>query len=139
MPFVGATMISDCLPCVEGYECTAEGQETFITTKCAAGYYCPAGSISKVKIICPKGSYCPAGAAIYINCPVGTTQDLTGKTQSSDCLPCPVKYYCPYRGMISSAKIRCGSGFECAAGAMSPQPTTAQSGSLCPAGKYCSS
>jgi hypothetical protein len=48
-------------------------------SQCPAGYYCPGASISKSAIVCPTGAYCPAGSVYFIECSVGTFQDLTGK------------------------------------------------------------
>lgn len=72
--FQNAPKQAKCLPCSNGgcsgleagmYGDTEEAQP------CPAGYYCPAGSISKS--ICPAGNFCPAGAAMMTPCLEGTT------------------------------------------------------------------
>ena len=81
MPYEGTRYESDCLPCQEGYECGETGIDeiTKFMTQCEEGYYCPAGTTTKLD--CPKGAYCPTGAAYYTKCPVGTYGDtLNAKT-----------------------------------------------------------
>ena len=75
MPYEGTRYESDCLPCQEGYECDQTGidESTKFMTECEEGFYCPAGTTTKLD--CPKGAYCPAGAAYYTKCPVGTYGD----------------------------------------------------------------
>jgi hypothetical protein len=94
--------------------------------------------------VCPSGSYCPPGAVKPIACPVGTYNDQVAQQNSSACLPCQKGYYCPFRGGSTSTyqfnvltTYVCGAGFICNAGAMDPNPTPSQAGSLCPAGSQC--
>jgi hypothetical protein len=80
-PNIGGRNAGDCIDCPEGYLCTTAGlsDNYAALTQCPAGYYCPGASISKSAIVCPTGAYCPAGSVYFIECSVGTFQDLTGK------------------------------------------------------------
>ena len=115
-------------------------------TACAPGYYCPAGTTTKLD--CPDGAYCPAGSAIYIECPVGTygTGNANPATEADGCQECDANKFCGERGMTSGLQQSCGNGFVCGPGTPSADPTKAtkgamaaaphpdQAGSLCPEG-----
>ncbi len=44
------------------------------------------------QVECPAGYYCVSG--VQYECPPGTYQDQTRKTNSTDCKPCLAGYYC---------------------------------------------
>ena len=46
-----------------------------MTGLCAAGYYCPNGSVSAEDIDCPVGHYCPLGSPTPQPCQNGTFSD----------------------------------------------------------------
>ena len=129
LPCVGSTTTTkwgarSCEPCVDGINCT--GDENWVYTRdclagtycgesesgyCEAGYYCPAGSVTKQGAgLCEEGYYCPAGSA---------TKQGT---------PCPEGYYCPETYL----KKPCDAGYHCPAGS-----TSIQKGMECEAGYYC--
>jgi hypothetical protein len=82
------TSASDCTSCLAGKFCNAPGL-TFPNGTCAAGFYCPTGSMDAKGMTssaydnrCPTGSYCPAGSANPLPCPAGTynpTKSLSAK------------------------------------------------------------
>ena len=87
----GFSMVSQCIPCPEGYYCLTG---TVTPKICDEGYYCAVGSSQEV--ICPAGYYCRMtnfGGSIY------------PKLQT-----CLGAYYCPL-GTINP--IKCDNGFYC--------------------------
>ena len=93
--------------------------------------------------ICPKGHYCPAGTASPIACAPGTLNDNTGSYDSSACVNCPQRYYCPHRGgsslyySIGTSAYYCYPGYLCISGSAVPNPTDGVKGRACTKGKYC--
>lgn len=79
-----------------------------MTVGCAAGYYCPDGTITPVP--CPRGT--------YRGNPYG--KDLT------DCGPCPAGTYCKNLG--TAVPVICPAGNFCPEGSIIPYP--------CPEGTY---
>ena len=69
--------IADCRPCPNGHECAEMTVDK--GDVCQQGYYCPIGSY-------PQQYPCPAGSH-------GASR--TGKSDVSECLPCPPGNYCP--------------------------------------------
>lgn len=46
MPYEGAEVVGDCIPCKAGYECGSSGTST--PTNCPAGFYCIEGTVASV-------------------------------------------------------------------------------------------
>ena len=136
MSKTGARYKSECFPCIGGFECTTTGIIDSTLVPCTTGFYCPAGSITK--ITCPAGAFCPVGSETYVNCPVGTYSDALGASTSATCVDCPANYACPSRGMTTASLVLCGDGFKCVLKAMSSEAFTTQGAVLCDAGSYCS-
>ena len=119
-----------CIACLGGYACAGGSAAPAV---CAAGTYClpgsttgavpcAAGSFNPASLQsacqnCSVGAYCPSGSLVASSCPVGSFNEVLGKTGPSDCLPCP---------LINTTS----SATYCAAG-------SAVSTTLCPAGSYC--
>ncbi|KAJ1447348.1 hypothetical protein M885DRAFT_543143 [Pelagophyceae sp. CCMP2097] len=131
---------------------------------CAAGFYCPAGSVSATALSCPpRGAFCPAtsglprsvsagfyalfdagvvggGAVGEVECPRGS-YCLDGVAT-----PCPAGVYGNQTGLQSKGcTAECaGAGVECAEGSVEPRlcdPGTYCQGNgdasaLCPAGRF---
>lgn len=56
---------------------------------CDAGFYCPYTNMS-IPLICAEGEYCMEKTGLAgIKCPIGTFSNITGLSDSSQCLPCP--------------------------------------------------
>ena len=70
----GAATALQCLPCTPGYYCKNYGS-TYPTDKCAGGWYCPEGLMSKESTpenyTCPAGHFCPNGTALPKECETG--------------------------------------------------------------------
>jgi hypothetical protein len=109
--------------CAAGYYCPA-GSVSATEGKCPAGYYCPAATTAP--IICPQGKFCPFGSSSPTMCPVGTYNIYTGKSALTDCLPCDAGTYCNTQG---SPGPPCPIGNYCPTSSTSPVP--------CPPGTYC--
>ncbi|XP_027743859.1 uncharacterized protein LOC114059519 [Empidonax traillii] len=100
----------ECLPCLPGHYCR-HGQ---LEGKCAAGYFCLAGSSQAAPQghsfswrflagcrwgqvcagLCPAGFYCLEGSEVPTPCPSNTLRDLPGAVRREDCLPCPPGHWC---------------------------------------------
>ncbi len=81
---------------------------------CPPGYYCDASAaplVSFNNFVCPGGHYCPNGTkyANQFKCPRGTFNNNTGAHDSSQCMPCPGKYYCDSEGQTWYSKL-CSAG-----------------------------
>ncbi|CAG5113265.1 Oidioi.mRNA.OKI2018_I69.chr2.g7385.t1.cds [Oikopleura dioica] len=97
--------LDDCLPCLAGMACTAEGLE-WPDAECEAGYYCTAGASSAQQNKCTLGHYCPPGSNKEKECPVGYYQKELGQ---STCTPCPAGKLCPTEGMDDPQPCIAGS------------------------------
>lgn len=78
------------------------------------------------------GYFCPGGS--YKNqypCPAGTFSSATGLMWQSQCLLCPVGYYCPQG---CSAPVAAAAGYYIDF----PGATSINAQKLCPAGQSCS-
>ncbi|XP_021231890.1 zonadhesin-like isoform X5 [Numida meleagris] len=127
-----------CLPCLPGHYCR-HGQ---LVGKCAAGYFCLAGSSQATPQgpgfswrfpsgcqwgqacagLCPAGFYCLEGSELPIPCPANTIRDVPGAGQREDCLPCPPGHWC--KAGDSEAYL-CPSGHYCFGGNGSDQDSLA--------------
>lgn len=77
--------------------------------------------------LCPIGHYCTEGILTPLKCPAGTFQDTVGSKNISDCINCPLGYYCD--GNDTSVAIPCENGTYC--------PENTKEPSICQAGFYC--
>jgi hypothetical protein len=84
-------------------------------------------NVSSAQALCPRGQYCPADSKLSIACGTGTYQNFTGKTVSSDCLPCAPGFYCP--SLALDYQIECPIGYRCPSGSLS-------AAEICPIGTY---
>lgn len=99
---------------------------------CRPGYQCQAGT-EDLGAICQPGSYCPGGAypGQYL-CPAGTyTGGKVGLKYQSECMICPVGYYCPQG---SESPIAASAGYYIDF----PGAPSIDAQKLCPAGTTCS-
>lgn len=69
---------------------------------CTAGHYCPSNSSSQIP--CPPGYWCEdmAERADKYACPIGTFNNLTGRSSESDCINCTAGFYCDTTGQSRS-------------------------------------
>ena len=120
---------------------------------CCEGFYCDKGSITCTEE-CPVGHYCPQGTASLTQypCPPGTFNNVSGRSDPSDCRPCLAGQYCPRSG-ASRPHGDCDAGWWCRGGASSPQPvdlgnstddgqcicSNITTGGKCEAGTFCPS
>eukprot|EP00347_Sterkiella_histriomuscorum_P016022 403354791 len=157
-PLIGQkNLLTDCVPCAQGYYCDDEGLTT-PTGLCSDGYYCLNSAITATPVDtlkqkkfgeCLEGFYCPSGTEAMIPCPIGTINDLKKQSSVSACLSCPEGYYCDRLGAtrstygidILSTTYACAPGFLCTGGAKNQKPSlqTGQGGELCSEGHYCKS
>jgi len=123
----GASVVTDCLVCPPGFQCTASGIINGYASSCAAGVYCITDAAGVITTFpCDIGYYCPAGAEEKIKCLPGTYQDQTGQ---SVCKPCEQGYYCAYDSALGYVVRKiCDNGFYCPANSEKEYP--------CPAGTY---
>lgn len=145
----GASSLSNCLSCPGGYYGDSSALSNyFCSGKCDAGYFCPAGSISKSSSanVCPVGTYSISGSSFCSFCQAGFYGKSIGLT-SSDCSgPCDAGYYGSISGLTSATcSGRCQNGFYCPSGSTSSTPSNCPVGSYsligtscvqCPAGTY---
>lgn len=123
----GATSVSDCLPCGQGYLCSDKAIANLDFYKCPKGQYCPNA----------VGSVLPA-----VDCPNGTYNDERGKGDLSDCKQCPAGSYCSAGSIFP---LKCPSRYYCPAGSDVPTlceagfycPYESPSPTICPQGYYC--
>ncbi|KAM7082943.1 uncharacterized protein J5F26_014046 [Ciconia maguari] len=119
----------ECLPCLPGHYCRRGRLEG----KCAAGYFCLAGSSQSTPQghgfswrflsgcrwgqvcagLCPAGFYCLEGSEVPIPCPANTIRDVPGAVKREDCLPCPPGHWCKAG---DSEAYPCPSGHYCFGG-----------------------
>ena len=124
------------VPCPAGTYSNAFGNQaqTDCSTTCDQGYYCVAGS-DRVTGECQEGYYCPAGStnATYMPCPAGTFSTLRMLYSASQCLTCPVGYYCELATVVP---ILCPAGtYNNGTGVVSASTcTTCEGGYYCPYG-----
>ena len=124
------------VPCPAGSYSNAYGNQAVgdCSSTCDQGYYCVSGS-DRVTGECQEGYYCPAGStnATYRPCPAGTFSTLRMLYSSSQCLTCPMGYYCPLATVVP---ILCPAGtYNNGYGLGSPSAcTTCEGGYYCPIG-----
>ena len=135
--------------CPAGHFCT---NASFLEQKCPPGSYqpdvgkaqcltCPIGTICYTSSLvmyelCPEGYYCPdMGMINGIPCPLGTFSNITGNTNISDCISCPVGMYCNSLSLTKPSGF-CEAGYLCVSSATSPSPQDGLN-EPCPPGFYC--
>ncbi|XP_026719422.1 zonadhesin-like [Athene cunicularia] len=116
----------ECLPCLPGHYC----RHGRLEGKCAAGYFCLAGSSQSTPQghgfswrfpsgchwgqvcagLCPAGFYCLEGSELPIACPANTIRAVPGAVKREDCLPCPPGHWCKTG---DSEAYPCPSGHYC--------------------------
>jgi len=73
---LGVGNSAGCQDCIASYYCSVAGMTDIdSSSRCAAGFYCPARSVANNANACGKGEYCPASSVAPIECPVGTYSD----------------------------------------------------------------
>ena len=133
----GPGYVSECAttPCACGSYCNI-----FNTSKCPAGKYCPANSVTPLP--CPAGSFCPTSSCNGTICPCGS-RCPSGTSAPQLCAPpyycpsagqstqtiCPIGYKCDTKGMCNATACPPGTFVSCAG---------KKSCDLCPAGRFCS-
>lgn len=123
--------------CEVGYYQPNEGQSSCLN--CPAGSYCD-GTDTSTYIACIVGYYCPLNTRYSTEypCPEGTYNDLTSKTQSSDCKACPAGYYCDQKGLtIYSKKIMAGYYSTATGQVVANPPNVSGVKGECETGHYC--
>ncbi|PIK41162.1 hypothetical protein BSL78_21986 [Apostichopus japonicus] len=125
--------------CDSGYYQDETGQ--FACKDCPEGYFCD-NTFEPVVLynssMCPTGFYCPMNTyyATEFPCPRGTFNNLTHRTDLSDCQPCAPGDYCDQIGLSEPAGP-CDAGFFCLTGSNSSSPTFGDDADECPVGHYC--
>ncbi|KAM8989363.1 uncharacterized protein PRD47_016786 [Ara ararauna] len=119
----------ECLPCLPGHYC----RHGRLEGKCAAGYFCLAGSSQSTPQghsfswrlltgchwgqecagLCPAGFYCLEGSEVPTPCPANTIRDVPGAVEREDCLSCPPGHWCKAG---DSEAYACPSGHYCFGG-----------------------
>ena len=137
----------DCQRCDAGYYCDGLGL-TAPRGLCDPGFYCLSGSNSSAPYgsgsaftlssstvggVCPRGSYCPLGSGLPVPCPVGTFNNRTGATASSDCVDCTPGYFCEGLGNTQPTGT-CSEGYYCDGGASTPTQHGSVPGYYSPSG-----
>ena len=119
--------------CSAGYACTSFGLAA-PDVSCAAGYFCPEGSIlpDNIENVCPIGFFCPEGSMYPLACPVGTYSDLGGISEISSCIQCTAGFFCNSTALTVPTGI-CQEGYFCPPGQSVPNPSQY----VCPQGHFC--
>jgi hypothetical protein len=98
---------------------------------CAAGYYCPAGSVSPYAVPCGAvNMYCPPGSAAPLPVAPGyfSTPESVSEVYRHGQEPCPPGHYCE-----NAKKYACPAGTYTDV----PMTTSPQCRDLCAPGYYC--
>ncbi|XP_053279649.1 SCO-spondin [Pleuronectes platessa] len=130
-----------CSPCDPGMFCREAGR-SFPSGLCAAGFVC-AGKASEASpsdgltgFPCPAGFYCSVGTSVPKPCPKGTFSEQSGLVDESQCRSCSPGFYCSETG-LAAVSGPCLPGFYCLEGSHTAAPMSNISGSVCPAGHFC--
>lgn len=121
----GSTSETECP--INTVRITIGGYHERSCDQCPAGKFCNSTGLDTLTgKDCSVGHFCPTGTSEEIACPAGTYRNTTGAASESDCIQCPIYYYC------ESATVNpepCTNGYECPAGSSLP--------SKCEAGQFC--
>ncbi|XP_036393698.1 multiple epidermal growth factor-like domains protein 11 [Megalops cyprinoides] len=121
-PARGGSSLEDCMACPPGHFCQGEGVVQ--------------------PEPCPRGHYCPLGVreGTEFPCPPGTVRPQPGASSPEECQSCPAGMFCALHG-LSEPTGPCQAGYQCPAGATSPNATAymvrSATNTLCPPGHYC--
>ena len=131
--FFSADSASACTACTEGYYCPSNTTADVAQQLCDPGVYCPEGTARRPDFkydACDAGYYCEAGSSVATQdpCPAGTYNPVVGLGQQSDCLPCPMGYYCALASTEPTGL--CDPGYFCEEGSTSARQDA------CPAGTF---
>ena len=85
-PIPGRKSLDDCLQVPAGFY-TLAGASQYLTTKCAAGHYCLAGSTTATQFPCPPGTF----------------REITEGRQPEDCTICKSGYVCASEATVTPA------------------------------------
>ncbi|CEM37955.1 unnamed protein product [Vitrella brassicaformis CCMP3155] len=112
---------ASCLVCPSGFFCVA-GLDTYATSQCDAGHYCPEGTQLSNQYACPIGTYNSQNQ----------TKSIVG------CVPCDPGNFCDSAGS-DSVQGPCQQGHYCVGGATGSAPTdvVTEGGAECVASTYC--
>uniref|UniRef100_A0A0G4HJ42 Tyrosine-protein kinase ephrin type A/B receptor-like domain-containing protein n=1 Tax=Chromera velia CCMP2878 TaxID=1169474 RepID=A0A0G4HJ42_9ALVE len=110
-----------CLDCQPGKYCPSTA--TTAPANCDAGYYCTGASTTNIPSSAPEGgqcaagTYCPAGSVASVTCDAGSYCSTAGL--GSPQASCPAGYYCP-AGTSTSTSNPCTAGHYCPLGSSTP-------------------
>lgn len=117
----------ECLTCPDGRYCASSGLVS-PTGLCAAGFFCPIGSINAYgessyssSKFCPRGFYCEAGISIPVGCPIGTYSNMLQATSVESCILCDEGKYCDGIAMTTPTGL-CEQGYVCKRGNTKKDP-----------------
>ena len=91
----GATDVSYCKPCAEGYYCLDN---------------------DAVSRVCPRGHFCPEKTKEPFKCWKGTYNPFKRQGKAEDCLPCPLGSNCDTEGIDDWRRHMCPVGHYCPVG-----------------------
>jgi len=108
---------------------------------CPAGYFCNATFgpvVNYVPNACPPGYYCSNGTkhSEESPCPIGTFNNITGRTRPEECTQCLGGFYCGQPGLVYP-RTMCGAGYFCKSGAKTSTPEEGGNANICPLGHFC--
>jgi len=117
------------IACPVGYKCAGSNSRV----ECAAGTWCPPGSVVESACTAPAGRYCPqrSSTATGILCPAGSYCTGGGAVP----LPCRVQpgFYCPLGSKAASPGVACSVGHYCPGFPVPPCPAPPTATSSTPA------
>ena len=125
----GLQSVFECMACTPGFYCSSPGIVE-PTGPCEAGFFCQGGAQNAFWEVCTEGSFCPLQSVSGSPCPMGTFSNITGLSNASDCLHCPLGMYCESEGLVVPTG-QCGAGYYCPGGSVT------RFDFMCPAGLYC--
>ena len=108
-PILARKSLADCLDVPAGFYTNA-GASEYLSTPCAAGYYCLGKSTTATEWPCPPGTF----------------RGITGGSKPEDCAICKSGFLCASEATVTPAD--CGAGHYCPLGTVIPE--------LCPIGTY---
>jgi hypothetical protein len=115
--------VSNPQPCFPAHRCGNSTTRPEGDVTCPPGMFCPTSGVS---YRCIPGYFCPGGNTQPVICTSGTYNPFFGQFK---CLPCPIGFTCPARGIF--APRVCRGGYVC------DEENLANEVKPCPAGHYC--